>query len=412
MAKKRFNPEDTSGFQLSVDCCPVGLAGEFGVSPFSVLDARSGEWQTRKRQWLSIGLDSELGRGKNLLKMSGAAIGVGSSSEVKEAYEAVGRAKKSGNQDLLFKNQGRLQEIMNQKGLSKHQLKGTATAGPTIEKGLTFGNLPIYRDRGKPEFASQAGLVQGVMPNFDGDTRHDFSKMTGTSVFDPCLVELCYDWWCPPGGHILDPFSGGSVRGIVASVLDREYTGIDLREEQIAANNHQWDTISQRPYMVGKPKPNWLVGDSMNIRALAGGENYDMLFSCPPYGNLEVYSDKKEDISNMSHEEFLISYRHIIKRSCSLLKPNRFACFVVGDFRDKTTGAYVNFVSDTIQAFLDVGLKLYNNAILLTMVGSLPIRAGKVFRKSRKLGKTHQDVLVFFKGDTATVQEIIQAEFL
>lgn len=32
-------------------------------------------------------------------------------------------------------------------------------------------------------------------------------------------------------------------------------------------------------------------------------------------------------------------------------------------------------------------------------VGSLPIRAGKQFTASRKLGKTHQNVLVFVKGD-------------
>jgi hypothetical protein len=91
---------------------------------------------------------------------------------------------------------------------------------------------------------------------------------------------------------------------------------------------------------------------------------------------------------------------------------NRFAAFVVGDSRDKTTGVYVNFVSDTIAAFQAAGLHLYNNAILITMVGNLPIRAGAFMRKSRKLGKTHQDVLCFWKGDPSTVQEVIRAEFL
>lgn len=35
----------------------------------------------------------------------------------------------------------------------------------------------------------------------------------GTSVFDPALCELMYRWFAPPGGTILDPFAGGSVRG-------------------------------------------------------------------------------------------------------------------------------------------------------------------------------------------------------
>lgn len=39
------------------------LAERFLMPPFSVLNARSGEWQNRKRQWLSLGIKSELGRG-------------------------------------------------------------------------------------------------------------------------------------------------------------------------------------------------------------------------------------------------------------------------------------------------------------------------------------------------------------
>lgn len=40
-----------------------GMMGQFGMAPFTILNARSGEWQERKRQWLSLGIQSELGRG-------------------------------------------------------------------------------------------------------------------------------------------------------------------------------------------------------------------------------------------------------------------------------------------------------------------------------------------------------------
>jgi hypothetical protein len=39
------------------------LSDRFLVPPFSVLDARQGYWQDRKREWLSLGIQSELGRG-------------------------------------------------------------------------------------------------------------------------------------------------------------------------------------------------------------------------------------------------------------------------------------------------------------------------------------------------------------
>jgi hypothetical protein len=39
------------------------LAERFGIPPFSVLDARKGWWQERKRAWIDLGIRSELGRG-------------------------------------------------------------------------------------------------------------------------------------------------------------------------------------------------------------------------------------------------------------------------------------------------------------------------------------------------------------
>ena len=39
------------------------LAERFIIPPFSVFDTRQGYWQTRKRQWLALGIKSELGRG-------------------------------------------------------------------------------------------------------------------------------------------------------------------------------------------------------------------------------------------------------------------------------------------------------------------------------------------------------------
>lgn len=40
------------------------LAAQFGIPPFSVLNAREGWWQDRKRAWLALGIQSELGRGE------------------------------------------------------------------------------------------------------------------------------------------------------------------------------------------------------------------------------------------------------------------------------------------------------------------------------------------------------------
>lgn len=220
-------------------------------------------------------------------------------------------------------------------------------------------------------------------------------NQSGTSIFDPVLTELAYRWFCPPNGSILDPFAGGSVRGIVAAHLGYKYTGLDLRVEQIAAN------IEQGERLTPDNMPTWIVGDS--AQDLPAGP-FDMVFSCPPYVDLEVYSDNPLDISTMSYADFLAVYRSIIAQSVARLRDDRFACFVVGDVRDKK-GFYRNFVSDTIAAFQDAGALLYNEAILVTAVGSLPIRVSKQFSSGRKLGKTHQNVLCFFKGNPKTIRD-------
>lgn len=216
-------------------------------------------------------------------------------------------------------------------------------------------------------------------------------EQTGTSIFDPVLCELAYRWFCPPGGTVLDPFAGGSVRGIVASHLGRKYFGVDLRAEQIEANKAQLGIAK-------KPKPEWRAGDSRGIASICAGVKADLLFSCPPYGDLEVYSEDPSDLSAMEFDEFAVAYREIIAASVGMMKGDRFACFVVGDYRDKA-GFYRGLPSLTIAAFEAAGARLYNEAVLLTAVGSLPVRSRKQFEASRKLGKTHQNVLVFCKGD-------------
>ena len=209
------------------------------------------------------------------------------------------------------------------------------------------------------------------------------------SIFDPALCEVLYHWFCPEKGDILDPFAGGSVRGIVANYLGYKYTGIDIRQEQIDSNREQGLDILEV-----ENQPNWYVGDSDKVLNNFNKE-FDFVFSCPPYANLEVYSDLEGDVSNMNYDNFMTAYTSIIKKSCALLKPNSYACFVVGEVRDKK-GNYIGFVPDTIRAFENAGMKYYNEAILLTAIASASMRANGNM-KYQKLVKVHQNILIFKK---------------
>lgn len=317
---------------------PTSLADRFLMSPFTVLDSKQGPWRTRKAAWLSLGIRSEEGRAEGL------------------AYEPHLR-----DPDLYRKKQ----EYLDANGIEKMGIEEFLANHYTA-----------------PEFRS--GVSQ-----------------TGTSVFDPVLAELAYAWWCPPGGQIIDPFAGGSVRGVVAAVSGCEYTGIDLRGDQVLANYAQAKEILGAGGSAGGgpfPQPHWIVGDAMeHAHELPEA---DLLFTCPPYGDLEQYSDDPADLSNMPWEKFLEAYGEIIRRSAERLRPDRFAAIVVGEMREKGGhGCYRGFVPATVEAFEKAGLRFYNEAILCTPVGSGAMRAQRQFYSGRKLVKTHQNLLTFTKGD-------------
>lgn len=235
--------------------------------------------------------------------------------------------------------------------------------------------------------------------DYDYEYKSAYDISDGTSIFDPVICELSYLWFNTPKGKILDPFAGGSVRGIVAAKLGFEYLGNDLRKEQIVANRINANEV------LGDAEfyPVWTDGDSLNIDKIADGYEADMIFSCPPYADLEVYSDDVRDISNMSYSQFLEIYREIIRKSCDKLKEDRFAVFVIGDVRDKK-GFYYDFISDTKKIFIDCGVKLYNELIIVEMVGNLQMRAGRYMKSGRKVGKQHQNVLVFYKGNPKNIK--------
>lgn len=282
--------------------------------------------------------------------------------------------------------------------------------GQLMAKGAarTFGQ-DLMRGEHVVGEAKPGGLRwTGRAAQFDGyrvqNGERPETATSGTSIFDPVLCELAYRWFSPAGGVILDPFSGGSVRGIVASHLGRRYVGVELRGEQVDAN------MAQRGIAVD-PMPEWRQGDSRDIATLCSDVEADFVFSCPPHADLEVYSTDAADLSTLEYADFRRAYAEIIEATCTRLKDDRFACFVVGDVRGKD-GCYYNFVGDTVEAFRAAGLGYYNEAILVTAAGSLPIRAGRQFEASRKLGKTHQNILVFVKGNPkAAVAALGSCEF-
>jgi len=265
-----------------------------------------------------------------------------------------------------------------------------ARSGPWQERKQAWLGLGIQSEVGRDDDLTYTGAARPFDFYRVKEGTRKGTEEQGTSIFDPTLCELMYRWFAPAGGTVVDPFAGGSVRGIVAGSLGLRYWGCDLSAAQISANNEQAERIDTAV------RPEWVVGDS--IETLADVPSADFVFSCPPYGDLERYSDDPRDLSSMEWHTFEAAYKRVVLRAVGRLAPDSFACFVVGDFRD-SKGHYRNFVSKTIEAFEMAGARLYNEAVLITPVGTAAMRVGAQFESGRKLAKTHQNVLVFVKGN-------------
>lgn len=104
LAEEGFNVELTGFDEIEISAlggtteaeARETLAARFMVPPFSVLNAREGWWQDRKRAWLALGIESELGRGGNLLDMSASvATAFKGSPEERAEWNAKRRKKKA-----------------------------------------------------------------------------------------------------------------------------------------------------------------------------------------------------------------------------------------------------------------------------------------------------------------------------
>lgn len=225
----------------------------------------------------------------------------------------------------------------------------------------------------------------------------------GTSNFDPVLTECVYRWFTRGDVKILDPFGGEQTKGVVAGELGMKYVAMEIRADQVEVNQKQTAKYKNVEYY---------CGDSNHIAEIIKDRDFNLCFTSPPYYDLEIYS--KDDLSALgTYEEFMRQYKNIFAQCYDMLEDNSFLVVKVGEIRDKNTGEYRCFVADNIRVMNEIGFKFYDDIVLVTSVGTARLRATRSM-KTRKVCKTHQNVLVFYKGDVRKIDtyfEPINCEF-
>ena len=215
---------------------------------------------------------------------------------------------------------------------------------------------------------------------------------TGTySVFPVPLAEwIIIRFGGKPGSTILDAFSGGPPRGLTAGIMGYEYVGYDISAKQIEQNakiinKYKLDTVIYK------------LSDARNIHLIEHGDYFDFALTCPPYWNMEVYSDDPDDFSAFdTYDEFHDAMFEVAKAHFRVMKPGAFVCIIVGNFRDKKTGEIIDFRGHTVCNFQDAGFLFHQEVILAKNFGSAVQRSSTAW-KGKKLVSTHEHLLVFKK---------------
>lgn len=250
-----------------------------------------------------------------------------------------------------------------------------------------------------PSFATREGCWQGTQGMANIVTRdptkagkEDGRDHNGNaSVLDPVACEIIARFFMPKtGGMIYNPFGGGVQMGYIAGACGYSYRASEIRRNQCDANNAICSEFAD---------VKWVNTSSVDY---SPPEEFDMVFSCPPYYKVEEYLDydgkppEGEINSFATYDQFKEALFAGYLKAIDRLKPNRFFVIMTGDSRDKN-GAYYCHEADTELFLKRNGLHIYNRIVYLESEFTRLAHAKKTLHL-RKFPKREQKIIVAYKG--------------
>ncbi len=162
-----------------------------------------------------------------------------------------------------------------------------------------------YKDDEKLKDCINRWLELGKIPNHAGMRKILKTRDGVRSVvnFKPTISKFIYSNYCPENGKVLDPCAGysGRLAGCIASNKNLLYHGIDPNGKTAVGNmkmanffSTQYDVLGERIY-----KYRFRFDMGMAEETMPGiEEKYDLIFTSPPYWNVEVYSENRDQSCN------------------------------------------------------------------------------------------------------------------
>jgi SOS regulatory protein LexA len=164
------------------------------------------------------------------------------------------------------------------------------------------------------------------------------------------------------GQTVLDPFCGVASTLKAAALNNRNGVGIELVKKYSDLGKKRLETEVEFN-LFNKSKQTIITGDAFKEIDRFSDNHFDFIITSPPYWNIlnkvdhkalqervkngldTKYSNDKRDIANIpNYQDFLTKLAEFFENCSRILKPNKYLCIIVSDFRHKAK--YYSFHSD------------------------------------------------------------------
>jgi len=211
--------------------------------------------------------------------------------------------------------------------------------------------------------------------------KEDHNKQSSRANFSPFPKEvttLACEFFLKDCRLIFDPFAGWGDRAAACKAHGLSYIGYDT---SIAA--------------IDKAKFKHGIENTQADSATAAIPEFDGLFTCPPYWNLEKYDSLAGLDQKKTWPDFLIAYRHIMTRCFEAAKDHAIFCIMVGEWRKNHV--YYDLEYQTCNIFSELGASVKDKIIISRKkISKIKI----MLPQCKRLGysvRVHETLLVFNK---------------
>ncbi len=237
-------------------------------------------------------------------------------------------------------------------------------------------NRKLKRDLG--DFGASRELIFHVSGLFKGHV---------VSIFPPRVALNILKLYANEAARVYDPFAGGGCRAVMAAKAGLDYTGVELREDEVDNIN----TLAKRHGV--EDKIEIIHGDARMANDLPPG-HFDFCYTCPPYWTLEQYKGGVGDLSMMTYDDFLLAISRVVKQTKRVLQPGSKSVWVVGLHRHKN-GTIVPIPDDIAAIHTELGFA-YKEQIIIFRDNKMVLRRVGIFEKEKGLLiRRHEYALVF-----------------